>query len=367
LVYYTSIEGLSFSFTLMRELLRKLKEHFLMIIRCHHLREVGIMNECCAHCHLLAGCGVDPLPNGHKAIFCCGCIDPLTPEAKETILAKIPLWEAQEKLILDASCLRGEGSPSSTIPVLPACFRPAYQAIQRLEGHERYLAAFIFDTVARGEAIESSDLDVQVIVNEKTFCRTINHPIIGGVQLNITFLSLEQFEERTRKEIDQSYRMRPLTIADSMIIFDKTGRLGRMREEAQQFQPHPVSAREQQRLQSMLFHCNKKAEYYLKEDPPTALLVMHMDLVSLLLAHYKQHQKWWVGPHRVLADLSIWDLKLAQLVGRFLAAGEVYAKFQVWSEIIDHILQPLGGHHPLPAQNCPCNRCQRDVSLLLEA
>lgn len=138
-----------------------------------------------------------------------------------------------------------------------------------------------------------------------------------------------------------------------------------MRGEAQQLQPRSVSAREQQALQSLLFQCHEKAEHYLEEDPSTALLVMHMDLISVLLAHYKQQQKWWVDPQQVLADLSSWDLNLSQLVRDFLAAGEVHAKFQVWSAIIDHVLQSLGGHHPLPVQNCPCNRCQKDVALLL--
>jgi hypothetical protein len=330
----------------MRQLLRTPKEHFLMIIRCHHLREAGIMHECCSHCHLLAGCGACLLPGGHKAVFCCGCIDPLTTEAIETILAKIPFWEVQEKLLSTqkeddqrvAPCLSAEECPSSTVPVLPMCFRPAYQAIQRLEGHERYLAAFIFGSVARGEAIEPSDLDVHVIVNEKQFCRAVNHPILGGVQLNLTFLSLLQFEERTRKEIDQSHRMRPLTIAESIIIFDKTGRLGHMREEAQQLQPRTVSAREQQGLQSMLFSCHEKAKHFLAEDAPTALLVMHIDLISLLLAHYKLHQKWWVGPHQLPADLSIWDVKLAQLVGHFLAAGTATSTGDV--RIIERIPVP---------------------------
>ncbi len=117
----------------------------------------------------------------------------------------------------------------------------------------------------------------------------------------------------------------------------------------------------------MLLHCNQKAEYYLKEDPPTALLVMHMDLVSLLLAHYKRQQKWWVGPHRVLTDLSTWDLKLAQMVGCFLETSEVHAKFQVWSGIIDHILLSSGGYDPLQAQICPCEKCQGDISLLLRS
>lgn len=314
------------------------------------------MNECCFHCHLLAGCCLHPLPHDHKAILCCGHAASLTLEEIETILSKIPVWEAQEKLF-----------PIQTVPELPMRLRPVYQALQRLEEDERYLAAFIFGPVARGVAIEQSNTDVFVIVNENRSNHHPNHPVISGVQLNLAFLTLEQFEERTRKEIDQRQRMRPVTIAESIIIFDKTKKLRHMREEAQQLQPRTVSAREQQTLQSLLFQCHEKAEHYLKEDPSTALLIMHMDLISVLLAHYKQQQKWWVDPQHILADLSTWDLLLTQLVRDFLATGEVYAKFQIWSAIIDHILQPLGGHHPLLAQNCPCNHCQKDVALLLAA
>ncbi len=314
------------------------------------------MNECCFHCHLLAGCCLQPLPHDHKAILCCGHAASLTPEERETILPKIPVWQAQEKLL-----------SMQTVPILPTRLRPAYQALQRLERHERYLAAFIFGPVARGVAIEQSNTDVFVIVNENRAKHHLNHPMIVGVQLNLAFLTLEQFEERIRKEIDQHQRMCPVTIAESIIIFDKTKKLHHMQEEAQQLQPRIVSARYQQALQSMLFQCHKKAEHFLEEDPSTALLVMHMDLINMLLVHYKQQQKWWVDPQHVLADLSTWDLKLAQLVRDFLATGEVYAKFQVWSEIIDYILQPLGGHHPLPPQNCPCNRCRKDIALLLAA
>jgi hypothetical protein len=272
-----------------------------MIIRCHHLREAGLMNECCSHCHLLAGCCLHPLPHDHKAILCCGHAASLTPEEIETILPKIPVWEAQEKVL-----------SMQTVPILPTRLHPTYQALQRLEGHERYLAAFIFGPVARGVAVEQSNTDVFVIVNENRSNHHPNHPMIHGVQLNLAFLTLEQFKERTRKEIDQPQRMRPVTIAESIIIFDKTKKLHHMREEAQQLQPRTISARQQQALQAMLFQCHKKAEHFLEEDPSTALLVMHMDLISVLLAHYKQQQKWWVDPQHVLTDLSTWDLKLAK-------------------------------------------------------
>lgn len=56
------------------------------------------------------------------------------------------------------------------VPMLPERFISAYQAIQCLEGDERYLAAFIVGSVACGEASEQSTLDVLVIVNEKKPC-----------------------------------------------------------------------------------------------------------------------------------------------------------------------------------------------------
>jgi hypothetical protein len=66
-----------------------------MIIRCGHLREIDVLkHQCCFHCHGPAGCVVETLPEGHKAIYCCARTDPLTADEIETILANIPKWEA---------------------------------------------------------------------------------------------------------------------------------------------------------------------------------------------------------------------------------------------------------------------------------
>jgi hypothetical protein len=358
----------------MRLLLRKPKEQYFMIIRCHHLREAGIMNECCSHCHVLAGCVIRMLPNDHQAIFCCGHIGPFTPEQIETILAKIPAWEVQEKFPslqkeddhIGASGLRVEGSPSSTVPPIPERFRPAYQAIQRLERHERYLAALIFGSVARGEATEHSDLDVEVIVNESKPRHNINHPIIGCITLNLISLSLEQFQERIRKGIERRGHIRPLPIAESMIVFDKTGTLRRMQEGAQELPPGKVSPREQRRIQQQCLVYNDRIAYHLEKDALTALLLMHEGLIILLMSHYQLHQRWWVSTHHLFSDLPNWDPELAQLVENCVATSEGDAKFQWWSAIINHILQPLGGRESISERNCMCSSCQSDVSMLLE-
>src|SRR5690348_13164800 len=95
----------------------------------------------------------------------------------------------------------------ATNPPIPPRFQPAYQCVQRLAQDERYLAAYIFGSVARGEGTEHSDLDVHVIVDEDNPCTNINHPIINGVKLDLSFRSLEQLKAHTKHQIELRERI----------------------------------------------------------------------------------------------------------------------------------------------------------------
>ncbi len=235
---------------------------------------------------------------------------------------------------------------------VPERFLGAYRSIERLEQYDRFRAAFIFGSLARGAATEQSDLDVQVIVDEDNPCTNVNHPIIGGIKLDLTFISLEQLRERTRREMEQRERV-PIA-AESIIVFDKTNELEKLQKQARQARPKEILPEEQQFLQFMFFHGDNKVERNLEADPVTALFVMHVGLNEFLKYHYQLQQRWWVSSKRMLADLRGWDLPLAQLVEQFIATCEVPAKFAYWSAIIDHILEPLGGRQPIAENNCNC-------------
>lgn len=252
---------------------------------------------------------------------------------------------------------------SQRFPAFPQRFLAAFQAIERLEAHDRYLGAFIFGSLVREEATEQSDCDVQVIVNEDNPCTNINHPIIGGVKLDLTFLSLEQLKARTQQEMEKRERI-PL-IAEAVIVFDKTNQLSDLQAQAKQAQPMKTRPEELQFLQFMFFHGNDKVQRNLETDPLTALLVMHVSLNEFLHYHYQIHQKWWVSSKRLLADLRQWDPPLAQLLERFVTTCEVQTKFAYWSAIIDHILEPVGGRQPIAENKCECTGCKHDLSLLL--
>lgn len=241
-------------------------------------------------------------------------------------------------------------------------FEAAYQRIKGLQQHKRYLAAYIFGSFARGEATAKSDLDVHVIVDEDNPCANINHPLLGGVKLDLTFCSLKQMRERTEHEMEQRERV-PL-IAESLIVFDKTHELARLQSLARTVKPRGIHPDEQQFLQFMFFHGNEKAQRNLTADPITALLVMHVGLNEFLHYHYQLHQRWWVSSKRLLADLRQWDQPLAELLAKFVTTSEVHTKFACWSAIIDHILEPLGGRQPIAENNCDCSVCQRDLAMI---
>lgn len=246
---------------------------------------------------------------------------------------------------------------------IPQRFLAAYQAIERLEQHNRYLAAYIFGSLARGEATGRSDLDVHVIVDEDNSCGNINHPIIDGVKLDLSFCSLKQLKERTHSEMEKRERV-PM-IAESLVVFDKTYELAQLKALASQLKPKNIPPEELQFLQFMFFHGNDKVQRNLEVDPITALLVMHVGLNEFLKYHYQLHQRWWVSSKRLLADLRQWDLPLAQLIEQFVTTAEVQAKFACWSAIIDHILEPLGGRQPIAENNCACPVCRRDLAMIL--
>ena len=247
---------------------------------------------------------------------------------------------------------------------IPDRFAAAYQRVANLEHHDRYLAAYIFGSFARGETTAHSDLDVHVIVAEDNPCANINHPIINGVKLDLSFCSLKQLKERTSLEIEQHVRL-PM-IAEALIVFDKTGELATLQTQASQVKPLAVHVEEQQFLQFMFFHGNDKVQRNLEDDPITALLVMHVGLNEFLHYHYRLRQRWWVSSKRLLADLRQWDRPLAQLLEQFVATSDVYTKFAHWSAIIDHIMEPLGGRQPIAENNCACAVCRRDLAFFID-
>lgn len=241
-------------------------------------------------------------------------------------------------------------------------FNKAIKKVKALENHERYLGAFIFGSVARGEQTDKSDLDVKVLI-DKDSCENINHPFINDIKLDITFMSLEQMEDSMNRQVKKNERV-PM-IAESIILFDKTGKLKELKKKYQKIKPKKYTKADHQMVKFMTFHANDKIEKNLESDRALALLGMHLNLNDLIKTHYHLKGRWWIGAKRLFQDLNSWDKSLAKLLKAYVLEKDDKKKFKIWSKMIDHVLEPIGGRQNVEDNNCGCAECKKDLANLI--
>jgi hypothetical protein len=245
---------------------------------------------------------------------------------------------------------------------IPERFIPAIQQIKNLQRNSRYFGAFVFGSIVRGETTSQSDLDVKVVI-DKDSCKNINHPFINGVKLDVSFYSFKQLGELLEHQTEKNER--PPMIAESIILFDTTGKLKELQKKYQAIKPKKYSDKEYQLVQFLTFFANQKVEDNLKTNPTEALFSMYVNVNDLLKTHYKIHGRWWVSDKNLFKDLALWDATLLKIVEDFVIENEVNKKFALWSQMIDYILEPLGGRQKIEDNNCNCKDCQTDLANLL--
>ncbi len=241
-------------------------------------------------------------------------------------------------------------------------FHSAVKKIEDLQKYNRYESAYIFGSLVRGEHDKNSDLDVMIIVTAENDCKEINHPIVNGLKLDLTFRSLEQIK-KMNEDIAQKGERIPM-IAESIIVFDKTGGLTKLKNEFKNIKRKKAGKKDFQQMQFMLYHADNKAKRNLEDDPATALLAMGININEIIKFHYHINGKWWLSNKRLLPDLRSWDPKMAKLIEKFVVEINVKRKYKLWSQILDHVAKPIGGRKEIKDINCKCKTCKADLKLL---
>ncbi|PID29182.1 hypothetical protein CR983_04240, partial [Candidatus Saccharibacteria bacterium] len=241
-------------------------------------------------------------------------------------------------------------------------FQKGIDAILGLERDSRYQAACIFGSVAEGTSTDKSDLDVKVVVDTDNPCKNINHPTFDDYKLDITFHSFKQIEHLTRDQIKQGEREPNLVRA--VVLFDKTGELTELQRKVGRTKPPRYTVDDYQFVQFLLYHANDKVERTLRDDPAASLYCMHANIDEIIKLHFGLRGHWRVSSKNVLKRLDEWDGALAQLVRTFVATSDIDKKYKAWSQIIDHVAEPMGGRQPITQNNCNCDACQVDLAAL---
>jgi hypothetical protein len=228
------------------------------------------------------------------------------------------------------------------------------QTLMRLEQNERYLAAFIF---------ELRDPFINVIVDKDT-CINLSHLSIEGSTIGISFVSFNQFEQALKERRENNQR--PSMLDDTIIFFDKTGRLAELQEKYTSTGPRIPTQQDYQMIRFTMLWADNKIRYAIaKGDMLSANLGMHTNINDMLKMHYVLNGRWSKNDKRLLADLILWDGVLYNLLKRFLTETEIPEKHSIWNRMIDHILRPIGGRFDTMANNCLCPSCTEDLAVLM--
>lgn len=240
-------------------------------------------------------------------------------------------------------------------------FELAIQKIKDLEKYDEYSGAFIFGSVARGDEDKNSDLDVKVIVNRDNPCQNISHPFINGVKLDLTFVSRNQVEQLAKEE-QRSGRI-PM-IAESIIVFDKKDELKKLKDSFDGIKPLKFLSEDFYQQQFFIYHHDEKVRRNLKDDPDSAFLAMTLGIGELIKIYYRIHGRYKISSKRMLKDLDSYDKSFADLLRKFIKESNLEQKFEIWSNIVDHIVKPMGGRLPIEDNLCACPICSQGLNLL---
>lgn len=249
---------------------------------------------------------------------------------------------------------------------VPRRFGAAVRALLDLERDTRYLGAFVFGSLARGEAGPDSDLDAQIVVDDDDPCPNLSHPRIDGVKLDLSFPSPSRVRRELSEQIERAERV-PV-IAESAILFDRDGFLHGLRAEAQRVRRRAVDAAAVREIRFLLRHEDDKVGRAVDSDPAAALLAMSMGLGVLIDMHYRLHRRWMRSSKRLLPDLRRWDPEMGARVEAFLlSGGDAAERHRLWRRILEHVSGPAGGLSALSDSDCSCARCRANVNRLLSS
>jgi predicted nucleotidyltransferase len=240
-------------------------------------------------------------------------------------------------------------------------FKKAIDTVRTLQHQDRYLGAFVFGSVARHEATDKSDLDVKIVIDHDS-CGNINHPFLDGIKLDVSFGSFKQLEDMMDRQASKNERV-PM-IAESIILFDKTGKLKELKKRYQQVRPKKYTKADHQIIKFMAFHANDKIEKNLEKNEALALLGMHLNLNDIIKMHYQIRGRWYLGAKRIFEDLNEWDRPLSKLLRTYVLEKDTNKKFKIWTKMVDYVLEPVGGRQDVRENNCTCANCKRDLMAL---
>ncbi|MEM1312387.1 MAG: nucleotidyltransferase domain-containing protein [Patescibacteria group bacterium] len=210
----------------------------------------------------------------------------------------------------------------------------------KLKFNEDYTGAFVFGSFANRTFTDYSDLDIVLIVKDsskKESYKTIN---IDGVDVDICTETLEDLKFREQGIIQKAER-KPWLV-DSIILFDKTGKLIELKQNYTSVcSPKKLSIEDIKILRSNILKINQKVRTTGKQDKDSCCFTMTTSIREVVNTYYKANSRFTVQAKKIFLDLDLWDAEYSQQLKQFLNEGFFEKKIKVWDKIIEFTLAKL--------------------------
>ncbi len=189
----------------------------------------------------------------------------------------------------------------------------------------------------------------------------VRQPIIDGIKLDISFVSLKQLRDRENNDHSGKVPM----LAEGVILFDTTGELSVLKKEMEQKMRESYSEKDRSHVQFLINHTESKIRYGLMNDMDTARICLQKGLRHLIDIHYKIQGRWNVSDKRLVRDLQNWDSTFLEMVRGFLNENNPEKQYVLWKDMATYIFRPWGGRQETKGDNCKCDQCKNDIDVLL--
>jgi predicted nucleotidyltransferase len=216
---------------------------------------------------------------------------------------------------------------------------------EELKADKHTIGIFVHGSYAQGRMHADSDLDVMCVTDADWFSKEIR--IVDGMEVEIQRMPEVKIvsDLRGRYPTNHNYYMNILT--SSRILFDKTGRLKEIVEEAHRIkQAGPPPANEVEILMGRSFFRHRMAEVkrHLARPETRALSRVMMDLMfnHAVFALCKSHRMWSTKLDRMLIDYERDAPEFHRLCMNYLAAEDLQERFEWLERMVDMVMEPNG-------------------------
>lgn len=198
----------------------------------------------------------------------------------------------------------------------------------------------------RGEGDASSDIDLHILIDQPR--RQRRNIVVAGVEvemfINPPFQIALYFDEgrASGRGVDQHMW------STGHAVYDPQGVVAALQAEARRqwdAGPPPIDGSGWS-VRYLPADTLRDIGDVIGRDAEQAQVMIGALLAELIGLHLRLRCRWRVKGKRTLADLQAWDGEAAELV-RGACRGTVAERFAALESLMQHVLAPVGGPHPL--------------------